>query len=277
MLKKVFKVLMLLAFALGCTSFSLEHADASTKVMWGKTELKLGQIGKVTILANTSLVKLGSDGSLSTVRSLKKGEEFRVYSYKNNHGGLYGVGGGSFVQKNGAKVKYETPSKSKLALLKKQVAVTGGLAPKAGLQLTYFPNLIDKSQKTFVATKEPGSAHISLNFNGSIVGGYTYVESNNRFTMGVNETDWTLFDFGYPMTEGKQTKEYYLTDDWEQAFNYINVESTTSTITVKAGTFKNVVIIRSSGGAAFYFAPGYGVIKVVGSDGKVLTELISVQ
>lgn len=86
------------------------------KVMWGKTELKIGQIGKVTILSNTNLVKMESDGSLTTVRPLKKGEEYRVYSYKSNHGGLYGVGNGSFVQKS-TNVKYETPSKSKLALL----------------------------------------------------------------------------------------------------------------------------------------------------------------
>ena len=86
------------------------------KVMWGKTELKIGQIGKVTILTNTNLVKIESNGSLTTVRPLKKGEEYRVYSYKSNNGGLYGVGGGSYVQKS-TKVKYETPSKRKLALL----------------------------------------------------------------------------------------------------------------------------------------------------------------
>lgn len=84
--------------------------------MWGKTELKLGQIGKVTILQDTNLVKLASNGSLTIVRTLDKGEEYRVYSYKSNHGGLYGVGGGNFIQKD-VKVKYETPSKSKLALL----------------------------------------------------------------------------------------------------------------------------------------------------------------
>ena len=85
--------------------------------MWGKTELKPGQLGKVTILQDTNLVKLESNGTLTTLRKMEKGEEYRVYSYKSNHGGLYGVGGGSFVQKD-IKVKYETPSKVKLALLK---------------------------------------------------------------------------------------------------------------------------------------------------------------
>ncbi|WP_253278862.1 hypothetical protein [Psychrobacillus sp. FJAT-21963] len=116
MLSKLFKVFIMLLLVVGFSSYSIHTANAATKVMWGKTELKLGQIGKVTILSDTTLVKLESNGSLSNVRKMKKGEEYRVYSFKSNHGGLYGVGGGSYVQKS-AKVKYETPSKSKLALL----------------------------------------------------------------------------------------------------------------------------------------------------------------
>lgn len=103
----------------GAYSFTTEFikkAVKQQKVMWGKTELKLGQIGKVTILHDTKLVKLESDGTLTTIRPLEKGEEYRVYSYKSNHSGLYGVGGGSFIKKD-TSIKYETPSKSKLALL----------------------------------------------------------------------------------------------------------------------------------------------------------------
>lgn len=120
MFSKLFKSFIMFLLLIGFASYSVQTANAATKIMWGKTELKIGQIGKVTILSNTNLVKMASNGSLSTVRTLKKGEEYRVYSYKSNHGGLYGVGGGSFVQKNATKVKYETPSKAKLALLKAQ-------------------------------------------------------------------------------------------------------------------------------------------------------------
>ncbi|WP_257964193.1 Ltp family lipoprotein [Bacillus sp. UMB0728] len=119
MFSKLFKSFIMFLLLIGFASYSVQTANAATKIMWGKTELKIGQIGKVTILSNTNLVKIASNGSLTTVRTLKKGEEYRVYSYKSNHGGLYGVGGGSFVQKN-TKVKYETPSKAKLALLKAQ-------------------------------------------------------------------------------------------------------------------------------------------------------------
>jgi len=95
----------------------INYEKRKNKVMWGKTELKIGQKGKITIVSATSLVKLESDGSLTVVRELKKGEEFRVYSYKNINNGLYGLGGGSYVQKNNTKVKYETPSKAMLAKL----------------------------------------------------------------------------------------------------------------------------------------------------------------
>lgn len=95
-------------------------ADSASIVMWAKTELKLDQVGKMTILANTPLVKLNTYGSLTNVGTLKPGEEFRVYSYKSNHRGLHGMGGGSLVKKdNKAKYEKQSKSKSKLALLKK--------------------------------------------------------------------------------------------------------------------------------------------------------------
>lgn len=114
---KLSKSLLLVLFLISFITSSPDNTEASMRVMWGKTELKLGQTGKVTILDLSELVTLKSDGSLSSVRTLKKGEEFRVYSYKREHGGLYGVGGGSYVKKSN-KVKYETPSKGKLAALK---------------------------------------------------------------------------------------------------------------------------------------------------------------
>lgn len=113
LIKKFTTVALLVLFTFGLTG----TANAATSVMWGKTELKVGQIGKITVLGDSKLVKIEKNGSLSTVRTMKKGEEYRVYSYKGQNGGLYGVGGGSFVQIS-TKVKYETPSKSKLALLK---------------------------------------------------------------------------------------------------------------------------------------------------------------
>ncbi|MFF2753486.1 hypothetical protein ACFVR1_06960 [Psychrobacillus sp. NPDC058041] len=126
MMKKTVQIAFVFILLISVMTINTNQASALTKVMWGKTELKVGQIGKVTILKSTTLWKLEKDNSLTKVRDLKKGEEYRVYSYKSNNGGLYGVGGGAFVLKN-ASVKYETPSKSKLNLLKQ---ANGGTVDK---------------------------------------------------------------------------------------------------------------------------------------------------
>lgn len=86
------------------------------KLMWGKTEFKKGQIGKVTILQPINLWTDGEEGNLEfTGRVLQKDEEFRVYNYRENNGGQYGVGGGLWVTKMPSHIKYETPSKALLA------------------------------------------------------------------------------------------------------------------------------------------------------------------
>ena len=98
--------------------FLFSTSTASAAVMWGKTELKKGQIGKVTILSDVSSYKIVNSNSTQPDKTLKKGGEYRVYSYKViGNQSLYGLGGGLFVQKS-TKIKYETPSKAKLALLK---------------------------------------------------------------------------------------------------------------------------------------------------------------
>ncbi|WP_260858123.1 excalibur calcium-binding domain-containing protein [Bacillus sp. FJAT-22090] len=116
MFAKFLKVISVLLIVLSLNILNSNETNAATKVMWGMTELTLGQIGKVTVLADTDLVKFDGSGSLSVVRTLKKGEEYRVYNFKSQHNGLYGVGGGNFVAKN-ERVLYETPSKNKLAQL----------------------------------------------------------------------------------------------------------------------------------------------------------------
>lgn len=88
------------------------------KVMWGKTELWKGQLGKVTIKQPTVLWKRLDNGNYEKVRDLNKGEEYRVYRYINDKNGLYGVGAGMFVEKNSTNVLYETPSKRNLRLVR---------------------------------------------------------------------------------------------------------------------------------------------------------------
>jgi D-alanyl-D-alanine carboxypeptidase len=90
--------------------------EPSKKIMWGKTELKKGQIGKITILKPINLWQdsLHSSGELEEVRVLNPDEEYRVYGYRELHGGQYDVGGGHWVTKMDGYIKYETPSKAML-------------------------------------------------------------------------------------------------------------------------------------------------------------------
>lgn len=87
------------------------------KVMWGKTEVKPGQTGKLTIKEPITLWK-ETDGKLVALKTLNKGEEYRIYGYRADHGGLYAMGGGTYVNLDPAKAYYETPSKAKLQLAK---------------------------------------------------------------------------------------------------------------------------------------------------------------
>jgi hypothetical protein len=111
------KTLVIIFAAIFMLLFSA--SSASAKVMWGKTELKKGQIGKVTIVTNVNAAKLNGK-TLTQDKRLKKGEEFRVYTYRViGNSGYYGLGGGLFVKKSD-RIKYETPSKRKLAQLEKE-------------------------------------------------------------------------------------------------------------------------------------------------------------
>lgn len=92
----------------------------ANKIMWGKTELKKGQIGKLTILKPINLWS-EKDGKLVEERTLNPKEEYRVYGYREDHGGQYNVGGGMWVTKMPEHIKYETPSKAMLERLNNSV------------------------------------------------------------------------------------------------------------------------------------------------------------
>jgi len=119
-MKSKFLISVIMVPALLLSVWSVGSVSAATqKVMWGKTELKAGQIGKITVLSATPIYQAKDNTFEKADRTLKKGDEYRVYSYKGQDGGYYGLGGGLFVKKSNA-VKYETPSKAKLALLEGQ-------------------------------------------------------------------------------------------------------------------------------------------------------------
>ncbi|WML46846.1 hypothetical protein RCG23_14495 [Neobacillus sp. PS3-34] len=85
------------------------------EVLWDGSKLAEGQIGRITVLQKTSLwEREGSE--LVLVRSLKPGEKFRVYGFRQA-GELYGVGGTYAIKKEKGKILYETPSRKLLTKL----------------------------------------------------------------------------------------------------------------------------------------------------------------
>jgi uncharacterized protein YkwD len=81
------------------------------KVWWDGAELKPGQIGGLIVLKKTSLVKFNGSTPIA-VRTLYPGSFYRVYAIQSDY---LNVGGGYYVKRDG-NVKYETPSKAKLAM-----------------------------------------------------------------------------------------------------------------------------------------------------------------
>lgn len=86
----------------------------STRIYWGDSILRKGQIGRINILKRINLWKRDEDNKLTFVRILQPGEVYRVYGYDEKHGGQYSVGSGYWITKMDGYVKYETPSKAML-------------------------------------------------------------------------------------------------------------------------------------------------------------------
>jgi len=114
-MKRLLVFLAIFTLLLGTGHQAVNAADACdaykgvAKVWWDGMELTKGQIGRLTVKADTPLYKL--DGEQRTFsRTLKKGEFYRIYAFKP---GLLSVGGGYYVVRD-AKVTYQTPSKQKL-------------------------------------------------------------------------------------------------------------------------------------------------------------------
>ncbi|WP_153732109.1 SH3 domain-containing protein [Sporosarcina obsidiansis] len=200
--------------------------------------------------------KLGSIQNHSTVT---------VLSSKN---------GWSYVQAGKNKGYVYTSALSKNIPKAAPSTVTKGLTPVDGLILTYAPSILEDKKETFYVEKEDEFTYL-YNRKSPLypeLSNFTYMEDNNRLMMGVSSSDFIFVNVPYPLKQGTYvTQMDYFSEE------QVLVESTTKTITVKAGTFRNVVILRYSNGSRAYFAKGIGLIKITAGNGKVTTELVSVK
>ncbi|WP_027409650.1 hypothetical protein [Anoxybacteroides tepidamans] len=101
------------ALSLGLAVWIGAQTAAEAKVYWNGSELKPGQIGRLTVLKTTELYQLQGEKKI-VKRTLKPGEKFRIYTFKP---GMLGLGGGYYIDRDN-RVKYETPSKAKLNQVK---------------------------------------------------------------------------------------------------------------------------------------------------------------
>ncbi|MCH4827419.1 SH3 domain-containing protein [Planococcus halocryophilus] len=106
--------------------------------------------------------------------------------------------------------------------------------------------------------------------------------SAKSFQIGTPDSDFVWIDIPAPLTQNKAAALYDF--DWnlykDVQIGNAYLRSTKETVTTPAGTFKNVVHIETkltniSFTIHYYFAPGYGLIKVKDSKNRLSYELRS--
>lgn len=106
--------------------------------------------------------------------------------------------------------------------------------------------------------------------------------SQKSFQMGLPESDFIWTDIPAPLTQNKAAPLYEF--DWntykDVKIGNAYLRSIKETVKTPAGTFKNVLHIEEkynnqSTTYHYYFAPGYGLIKVINSKNVLLFELRS--
>jgi len=98
------------------------EASCTNNVWWEGTKLQKGQIGKVTVLKNTSIVTFKNKKTV-VVRKAKRGNVYKVYAIDGKY---FHIGNNQYI-KNDANIRYKAVPKEKLALLvcdKKATAAT---------------------------------------------------------------------------------------------------------------------------------------------------------
>ena len=151
--------------------------------------------------------------------------------------------------------------------------VANGLLPLVNYKYTYAPSFEGETEKTYVASNNPYVAN-AVNLMKEELHGFTYIESENSFSLGIAYSDVFFFSLQYPLKQQTTTVDKDISYESNNDTN-VTVESTSMTLTTKAGTFENVVAIRYPNGSTLYLAKGYGVIRITDFNGEITTELIA--
>lgn len=161
------------------------------------------------------------------------------------------------------------------------------------------PKAAVQTLKTFSNLRPSKINWMKYYFDGDILSGYVekvaygdeygYVVpavytgySPEQFIMGAPESDFIWTNTSAPLTQNKPAPIYEFDWNLEKEVQVGNsyLRTTTGTMTTPAGKFNNVVHIEEkfydlSFTIHYYFAPGYGLIKVKDSKGRLSFELRS--
>lgn len=182
--------------------------------------------------------------------------------------------GWSLVQAGKSKGYVYTSALSKNNPKAGAATVTGGLTPVEGLVLTYSPAFYSDGKETYFAVKEDGFTNL-YNKQSELYPPFpefTYIENKDKLLFGVASSDNIILHISYPLKQGG----YTINMPYDYKLKTL-VENTTKTIKVKAGSFKNTIILREPDGSRFYLAKGVGVIKVTDKHGRTLIELAAMK
>lgn len=164
----------------------------------------------------------------------------------------------------------------KNAVKEKAPVSNTGFMPKVNRSYTYKPSFEDAGQKTYTATKNK-SIDNSVELLEEDYIGYTYIEDQQQLSLGVAYSDIFFFSLSYPMKEKTTiTDTDYLYDGTTET-TPVYVESTSTTVKTKAGTFRNVVVLKYPNGSKIYLAKDHGIIRITDYEGNITTELIAVK
>lgn len=239
------------------------NASTINQVKWGKMYLKRGMIGKLIILQDTNIYSKGKNGNLTVAAKAKKGQEIGVYTFKNN---LYGVGGNRYIKKSSA-VKYQTPSKQMLSKMK---VVTKGLKLNPKKTYVYY-NYDDQAKDTwrYTGTDSDRWDLWTVSRENGEKDYVAYYEDKSRMAFGVQESE-IILEIPLPLTLNKKWEFFVYEGDPVEKFT---VTSLSKTIKTPAGTFTNVIEIKSSFGYVDYYAEGIGLILALDNNGNKVYEL----
>lgn len=204
------------------------------------SEAASSKLGYVTISSGVLNVRSGPGNNYKVIGSLKNNASVSVYSQSKN--------GWS------------------------QIGYKKGKAYVSSQYLRMYSYLQDKTK---IYTYEYEQESFTTYYVGKYYGWDKWLHSNNdpyflyEDNTGLYNT-WlssdTSTDITYPLKVGNKWK------DWDH-LPMSRIKDINSTLTTRAGTFKNVVTVKRDDGYITYFAPNVGLIKSV-YNGKTEKELV---